>query len=120
MLVCCSSADINQQVCLGYGRLSLPSFCMLYRHKSGRMTPYWSLLDTTMQAPLSFFSATDNGVTLNHYMTLIILALPIVLMSSAEASLHCHHWANRHGVSVHGDDNTGHTDRALFLAKSLS
>lgn len=53
---------------------------------------HWLLLDTTMQAPLSFFSATDNGVTLNRFsqdMTLIDLALPIALMSSAEAFFGC-------------------------------
>ncbi|KAJ5209119.1 ABC transporter integral membrane type 1 [Penicillium cf. viridicatum] len=53
---------------------------------------HWLLLDTTMQAPLSFFSATDNGVTLNRFsqdMTLIVLALPIALMSSAEAFFGC-------------------------------
>ncbi|KAJ5163601.1 ABC transporter integral membrane type 1 [Penicillium coprophilum] len=53
---------------------------------------HWLLLDTTMQAPLSFFSGTDNGVTLNRFsqdMTLIDLALPIALMSSAEAFFGC-------------------------------
>ncbi|KAJ5633110.1 ABC transporterintegral membrane type 1 [Penicillium lividum] len=53
---------------------------------------HWLLLDTTMQAPMSFFSATDNGVTLNRFsqdMTLIDLALPIALMSSAEAFFGC-------------------------------
>ncbi|KAJ6139789.1 ABC transporter integral membrane type 1 [Penicillium samsonianum] len=53
---------------------------------------HWLLLDTTMKAPLSFFSATDNGVTLNRFsqdMTLVDLALPIALMSSAESFFGC-------------------------------
>ncbi|KAJ5834263.1 ABC transporter integral membrane type 1 [Penicillium robsamsonii] len=46
----------------------------------------------TMQAPLSFFSATVNGVTLNRFSQDIILvdsALTIALMSSAEAYFGC-------------------------------
>ncbi|OQE10326.1 hypothetical protein PENVUL_c004G03056 [Penicillium vulpinum] len=53
---------------------------------------HWLLLDATMRAPLSFFSATDNGVTLNRFsqdMTLVDLALPVALMSSAEALFGC-------------------------------
>ncbi|KAJ5992424.1 ABC transporter integral membrane type 1 [Penicillium sp. IBT 35674x] len=53
---------------------------------------HWLLLDTAMQAPLSFFSAIDNGVTLNRFsqdMTLVDLALPIALMSSGEAFFGC-------------------------------
>ncbi|KAJ5435683.1 ABC transporter integral membrane type 1 [Penicillium cf. griseofulvum] len=53
---------------------------------------HWLLLNTTLRAPLSFFGATDNGVTLNRFsqdMTLVDLALPIALMSSAEAFFGC-------------------------------
>ncbi|CAG8909081.1 unnamed protein product [Penicillium egyptiacum] len=53
---------------------------------------HWLLLDTTIRAPLSFFAATDNGVTLNRFsqdMILVDLALPIALMSSAESFFGC-------------------------------
>ncbi|KAJ5401745.1 ABC transporter integral membrane type 1 [Penicillium crustosum] len=53
---------------------------------------HWLLLDTTMRAPLSFFSATDSGVTLNRFsqdMTLVDLALPGALMSTADAFFGC-------------------------------
>jgi ABC-type multidrug transport system fused ATPase/permease subunit len=53
---------------------------------------HWLLLDTTIRAPLSFFAATDNGVTLNRFsqdMTQVDLALPIALMSSAESFFGC-------------------------------
>lgn len=53
---------------------------------------HWLLLDTTMRAPLSFFSATDSGVTLNRFsqdMTLVDLALPVALMSTADAFFGC-------------------------------
>ncbi|KAJ5756881.1 ABC transporter integral membrane type 1 [Penicillium nucicola] len=86
---------------------------------------HWLPLDPTMQAPLSFFSETDNVVILNRFsqdMILIGVALPIALMFSAEAlfGCNCHHWVDRHGVTLHGDDNSGHTHRALLLAKYLS
>ncbi|KAJ9485611.1 hypothetical protein VN97_g7741 [Penicillium thymicola] len=53
---------------------------------------HWLLLDTTMRAPLTFFSTTDSGVTLNRFsqdMTLVDLALPGALMSTADAFFGC-------------------------------
>lgn len=53
---------------------------------------HWLHLDTTMRAPLSFFSPTDSSVTLNrfsHDMTLLDLALPDALVSTADAFFGC-------------------------------
>lgn len=53
---------------------------------------HWSLLSTVIRAPLSFFSMTDSGVTLNRFsqdMTLVDLALPISLMSLGQSFFGC-------------------------------
>ncbi|KAE8391677.1 P-loop containing nucleoside triphosphate hydrolase protein [Aspergillus alliaceus] len=53
---------------------------------------HWSLLNTVIRAPLSFFSTTDSGVTLNRFsqdMTLVDLALPISLMSLGQSFFGC-------------------------------
>lgn len=53
---------------------------------------HWKLLDAVFQAPLSFFAATDSGVTLNRFsqdMSLVDLALPIALISVADSFFGC-------------------------------
>ncbi|KAK6826667.1 hypothetical protein RU639_004770 [Aspergillus parasiticus] len=53
---------------------------------------HWRLLNAVIRAPLSFFSTTDSGVTLNRFsqdMTLVDLALPISLMSLGQPFFGC-------------------------------
>ncbi|PYH89693.1 putative multidrug resistance protein [Aspergillus ellipticus CBS 707.79] len=53
---------------------------------------HWLLLDAVIQAPLSFFSSTDSGVTLNRFsqdMNLVDLALPIALSFTGQAFFGC-------------------------------
>ncbi|KAE8415945.1 putative multidrug resistance protein [Aspergillus pseudocaelatus] len=53
---------------------------------------HWRLLNAVIRAPLSFFSTTDSGVTLNRFsqdMTLVDLALPISLMSLGQSFFGC-------------------------------
>lgn len=53
---------------------------------------HWRLLNAVIRAPLSFFSTTDSGVTLNRFsqdMTLVDLALPISLMSLGQSLFGC-------------------------------
>ncbi|QRD86648.1 P-loop containing nucleoside triphosphate hydrolase protein [Aspergillus flavus] len=53
---------------------------------------HWRLLNAVIRAPLSFFSTTDSGMTLNRFsqdMTLVDLALPISLMSLGQSFFEC-------------------------------
>ncbi|OGM40676.1 hypothetical protein ABOM_010583 [Aspergillus bombycis] len=53
---------------------------------------HWRLLTAVVRAPLSYFSTTDSGVTLNRFsqdMTLVDLALPISLMSLGQSFFGC-------------------------------
>ncbi|KAH0376082.1 putative ABC transporter, partial [Aureobasidium melanogenum] len=53
---------------------------------------HWNLLRTVKNAPLSFLTATDSGITLNRFsqdMSLVDLALPIALSTFIMACFEC-------------------------------
>ncbi|KAB8278602.1 P-loop containing nucleoside triphosphate hydrolase protein [Aspergillus minisclerotigenes] len=75
---------------------------------------HWRLLKAVIRAPLSFFSTTDSGVTLNRFsqdMTLVDMALPISLMSLRQSFFGC--------VATVGLIATGSANMAITIPVTL-